>query len=107
MKAYLFKHDLPVKKFAADLKISVSYLYQLLRKERKPSLELALRIERYTHGEISVAELLEEKVDHSTVLDGYLNTERSRIEKNLKRLENRLRYLEEKFETLEKLIKRG
>lgn len=39
MKDYLFKYDLPVKKFAADLGISVSYLYQLLKKERRPSLE--------------------------------------------------------------------
>lgn len=58
MKEYLFKHNIPPKKCASDLKISVSYLYQLIRGERKPSLELAQKIEEYTQGEITVLQLL-------------------------------------------------
>ncbi|MCB1083769.1 MAG: helix-turn-helix transcriptional regulator, partial [Simkania sp.] len=47
MKDFLFRKNLTVKKFAGDLGISPSYLYQLLRGERKPSLQLAHKIEKY------------------------------------------------------------
>ncbi|WP_420421704.1 helix-turn-helix domain-containing protein [Simkania sp.] len=92
MKGYLFKYDLPVKKFASDLGISTSYLYQLLRKERKPSLELALKIEQYTNGEVTVKELIEEK--NSPI-------PKSPIEEKLKHLETHLNRLEERLNSLE------
>lgn len=107
MKEYLFKNNLPVKKLAAELKISVSYLYQLIRKERRPSLELALRIEQYTQGEVSAKELLEKKEGDLFSLDEYLNTTRNQIERNLKVFENRIQKLEEKFKALEKIVKGG
>lgn len=96
MKAYLFKYDLPVKQFASDLGISTSYLYQLLRKERKPSLELALKIEQYTNGEVSVQELLEEKLEMIA---------KNPLEEKIKCLESHLNRLEEKLNTLEKALR--
>ncbi|MCB1075662.1 MAG: helix-turn-helix domain-containing protein [Simkania sp.] len=92
MKAYLFKYDLPVKKFASDLGISTSYLYQLLKKERKPSLELALRIELYTNGEVTAKELIEGK--------GKFTPQNPIVEK-LKHLEKHLNRIEERLSTLE------
>ena len=58
MKDYLFRNNLSVKQLAADLEISPSYLYQLIRGERKPSLELAQKIEAITDGEVTVGRLL-------------------------------------------------
>lgn len=95
MKAYLFKYDLPVKQFASDLGISTSYLYQLLRKERKPSLELALKIEQYTNGEVSVQELLEEKPE--IVAKNPIEEKIKYLETHLKRLEERLSMLEDQL----------
>ncbi|QVL57926.1 MAG: helix-turn-helix transcriptional regulator [Simkaniaceae bacterium] len=58
MKDYLFRKNLSVKQLAGDLDISTSYLYQLIRGERKPSIELAQKIEDYTNGEVTLAALL-------------------------------------------------
>lgn len=58
MKDYLFKYDISVKQFAGKLGISTSYLYQLIRRERKPSIELAHKIEEITEGEVKVEQLL-------------------------------------------------
>ena len=58
MKDYLFKYDISVKQFAGKLGISTSYLYQLIRRERKPSIELAHKIEETTEGEVKVEQLL-------------------------------------------------
>ncbi len=103
MRDYLFKHDLPVKKFAADLGISASYLYQLLRKERKPSLELALKIERYTQGKVSVDELRKEGVevrssDSLSVFQKVVENKLKEIEFFLEVLDERVRILEETIE---------
>lgn len=40
---------------ASQLGISKSYLHNLCRNVRRPSLDLALRIERFTGGEIPAA----------------------------------------------------
>jgi len=58
MKEYLFRNKLTVKEFAFRLKISASYLYQLINGDRKPSLKLAQKIEEYTQGAIDVNQLL-------------------------------------------------
>lgn len=101
MKEYLFKYAIPVKRFAADLGVSASYLYQLLRKERKPSLELALKIEKVTKGELSAEDLLEDKkaqifesLDQRK--DGVKEVEEKvgLVEKELKKLKKRLKSLE-------------
>ena len=100
MKDYLFKHNIPVKKFAADLGISASYLYQLLKKERKPSLELALKIERHTKGRVSVDALrIEEKKIKSS---GSLNASEKVIESKLEAIENFVKNLDERIKMLER-----
>ena len=58
MKDYLYRKNIPVKLLAGNLGISTSYLYQIIRGERKPSIELAQRIEEYTEGEVTVGQLL-------------------------------------------------
>lgn len=99
MKDFLFKHDVPVKKCAADLGISQSYLYQLLKKERKPSLELALRIEEYTKGEVTVSDLLGEGYEIST--DNRQEFIENLIEEKLKPVEETLQYLDARLQRLE------
>lgn len=58
MKEYLFRKKITFKEFAFQLKISTSYLYQLISGDRKPSLKLAQKIEDYTQGAIDVNQLL-------------------------------------------------
>lgn len=103
MKFYLFKHNLPVKKCAADLQISTSYLYQILSKERKPSLALALKIEHYTQGEVTVNDLLGDHKDpEPQELDGcfleeikkVVDEEICPIRKYIDEIDNRLKKLE-------------
>lgn len=98
LRTYLFNRDLPVKKFAAELGISVSYLYQLLKNERKASLELALKVERITKGNVSVDELLKEEKNNSS--DG-LNASEKVIESKLKAIENLVKDLDQRVKTLE------
>jgi len=100
MRFYLFKYNLPVKKFAADLRISPSYLYQLLRKERKPSLHLALRIERYTDGEVSVEDLCVKEELVISNRQAFLDSKP--IEKRLESLEVIIKTLEERVKILER-----
>lgn len=102
MKEYLFKRNIPPKKFASDLSISVSYLYQLLRGERKPSLELAQKIEAYTDGEITALQLLgiEQEMEGHTLADKYekrlcsLEETIDQIHDTLKQIEWRISKLE-------------
>jgi len=102
MKEYLFKRNIPPKKFASDLKISVSYLYQLLRGERKPSLELAQKIEVYTKGEITVLQLLgiEQEIAKQSLVENYekrllsLEDTVDKIQSTLKQIEWRISKLE-------------
>ena len=106
MREYLFRSNIPPKQFACDLEISVSYLYQLLRGERKPSLELAQKIEAYTEGEVTVSKLLGfEKArqdnnasdfksnDYETRLSSLEETT-SKIQETLKQIEWRISRLE-------------
>ena len=58
MKGYLFRKNISIKAFAADIGISAAYLYQILRGERTPSYQLAQKIEKYTDGEVLVKNLL-------------------------------------------------
>ncbi len=101
LRTYLFNLDLPVKKFAADLGISVSYLYQLLKNERKPSLELALKIERHTQGSVSVESLRKEEKNKGS---NDLNASGKVIESKLKAVESFVKDLDKRVKTLEGVI---
>ena len=105
VRNYLFKHDLPVKKFAADLGISVSYLYQLLKKERKPSLELALKIEQHTQGNVSVDELRSDERKIKSFDNP--NVSGKVIESKLKAIEIFVKNLDKRVKTLERAINTG
>lgn len=99
MKEFLFKNNLPVKQCATDLGISASYLYQLLKKERKPSLSLALKIEQYTQGEVSISDLLEASPltppkNLPNSLDQLIETKLRSIHQSLENLDKRLTHLE-------------
>lgn len=104
MKNYLFKYDIPIKQCAGDLGISTSYLYQLLKNERKPSLALAIKIEKYTDGEVTAAELMgveEESIDYDllkehTKLEDAIDRKLEPIRKRLDFLDRRIKMIEEK-----------
>lgn len=88
---------------AADLGISASYLYQILKKERRPSLELALKIEKYTQGEVSATELIGvEKVDldHSHSMNQ--QTLEEMVEKKLEAIRERLHSMDKRLKEIEK-----
>lgn len=99
VKEYLFKKDITIKEFANLIGISTSYLYQLLRGERKPSLELAHKIEEVTEGEISVACWfsfdIKKKKPPSQVLS---------IQEALKIHEERISYIEGQFEAVKEKV---
>lgn len=102
MKTYLFKHDIPIKQCAGELGISTSYLYQLLKKERKPSLALAIKIEKYTNGEVTAAELMgveEERMDFD-LLEDHSKLE-DLIEKKLEPLRKQLAFLDKRIKKIE------
>ncbi|MGE0197768.1 MAG: helix-turn-helix domain-containing protein [Simkaniaceae bacterium] len=98
MKDYLFRKNLSVKQVAGDLSISTSYLYQLIRGERKPSLDLAQKIEALTAGEVTVAMLMGlEKKEESRTIEERLN----RLEASEEKMEGRLEALEGRLSEME------
>lgn len=46
----------PMREAAAKLGVSRPYLYDLLSEKRQPSLEVALRIEKATEGEVAITD---------------------------------------------------
>lgn len=110
MKDYLFRKNISVKQLAGDLDISTSYLYQLIRGERKPSIELAQKIEDYTKGEVTLGMLLgiTEEEKKARPFFGSLSGEHERrfssleniserFEEKLKEVEDRLLKLERRY----------
>jgi len=102
MKDYLFRENLTVKKFAADLEISTSYLYQLLREERKPSRHLAHKIEKYTKGELTVKKLLDEAQHKKMASQNGLNLETH--ENRIANLEAHDQINQSRFDLIEKRL---
>lgn len=99
MKDYLFRKNLSVKQMAGDLNISTSYLYQLIRGERKPSIELAQRIEKITSGEVTLEMLLGSEEEGMTTkrewgLSEIQSSVNEKIEERLGKIESRLTALE-------------
>lgn len=104
MKDYLFRNNLSVKQLAADLEISPSYLYQLIRGERKPSLELAQRIKTITEGEVTVGRLLgfsNEEGEDWSLHDQYVGKLQD-IENSLETLHTKIDEIESRLSKLEK-----
>lgn len=108
MKDYLFRKNLSVKQLAADLKISTSYLYQLIRGERKPSIELAQKIEEYTAGEVTLGMLLGVKGEEEKAKPYYgsISCEHERrfssLEDASEKFEGKLEEIEDRLLKLEK-----
>jgi DNA-binding XRE family transcriptional regulator len=53
LSCWLEEHRIERSAFASKLGITTEYLYRLCRNSRRPSLELALKIESVTNGKIS------------------------------------------------------
>lgn len=103
MKDYLFRKNLSVKQMAGDLKISTSYLYQLIRGERKPSMELAQRIEEITRGEVTLEMLLGIEGEEITMRRESILSESESLEyeKRFSFLENANEKIEERLDSIE------
>ena len=100
MRAYLSKNDIPVKMFAAELGISMSYLYQLLKKERRPSIELARKIEKITNGELTVDALRGDAKDYD--LFSPCPAREQIIESKIETIHGALKILDQRIYKLEK-----
>lgn len=105
MKDYIFRKNLSVKQLASALAISTSYLYQLIRGERKPSLELAQKIEDFTSGEITVGKLLGFKEEGNSLDAKHLHDKCEErialLESSGTRFSERLELFEERLSRLE------
>ena len=106
MKDYLFRKNLTVKRFAGELGISTSYMYQLLRGERKPSLQLAHKIEKYSRGEFAVQRLPDEALNMKSSSYSELDVkhELETKEKRLSDLESREESIKGRFDLIEKRL---
>lgn len=61
LREYLFHNSIEQKSFAAQLGISMSMLSRIKTGDRKPSVDVAKRIERATGKKVTAASLLKEK----------------------------------------------
>ncbi len=105
MKGYLLRNNITVKQFASDLGISTSYLYQLLRGERKPSLELAYRIEKHTEGEVTAGSLLSLDIQFSGLKEGQTTQDHlDELEARQERSSYRFSHLEDRVTRLERQV---
>ena len=103
MKDYLFRKNLSVKQLASDLRISPSYLYQLIRGERKPSLDLAQKIETLTEGEVTVGRLLgfnENASDYYTLHEQY-QQKMAYVEESITEIHEKIEDFESRISKLE------
>ena len=58
LREYLFKHRKTQTEMAKQLGVSTNHLSQIVRNERRPSIELAIKIEKLTEGEVTKEELI-------------------------------------------------
>jgi len=65
LKEYLKQSKIKRQSFSDDLKIHYMHLNNIIRKTRRPSADLALRIEQATNGAVTLRELLFPKGDNS------------------------------------------
>lgn len=103
MKDFIFRKNLSVKQLASDLEISPSYLYQLIRGERKPSLDLAQKIEIITGGEVTVGRLLgfkEQTPDYFTLHEQY-HQKMTDVEESIVEIHERIEQFESRISKLE------
>jgi DNA-binding transcriptional regulator YdaS (Cro superfamily) len=57
LKAYMFEHRITCRTMANQLNIHEMYLSSIKNKKRKPSIDLAEKIEILTGGEVTVKEI--------------------------------------------------
>lgn len=58
LQAHMDAHGLKDKQVASDLQIARSFVSQIRRSQREPSLKLAVAIQRWSSGAVTPAELL-------------------------------------------------
>lgn len=58
LKDYLTKKGIPIKDFGKTLNLSKPHVYALVRGVKKPSLELAVLIEKVTENEVNPRDFL-------------------------------------------------
>uniref|UniRef100_UPI00345C561D helix-turn-helix transcriptional regulator n=1 Tax=Roseovarius sp. BRH_c41 TaxID=1629709 RepID=UPI00345C561D len=61
LDTYLKSVKCTQRQFAAKLNVSPSYLNEIVKGTKSPSLSLAIRIENETGGEVAVASLLSQQ----------------------------------------------
>jgi DNA-binding transcriptional regulator YdaS (Cro superfamily) len=54
---YLFRNKITKTSFADKIGVHRNYLHQILRKERAPSPQLAIKIEKETNGAVTKEQL--------------------------------------------------
>lgn len=106
MKEYLFRDNLTVKEFAFQLGISASYFYQLIKRERKPSLKLAQKIEKITQGVVDLNQLVDGESPFGLlgVEDRYRENDLQNFQKRLLEIENKFILYNKRFSLIEKRI---
>ena len=58
LEEYLRKNKIRHRAFAKDVDISQAHVSLIIKGERRPSVEVAKRVEKTTNGDVSAAELL-------------------------------------------------
>ena len=58
LEEYLFRHRIKKSHFAIGLGIAPGHFYAILAKRRRPSVNLAIKIEEMTDGKVSKEEVL-------------------------------------------------
>jgi len=64
LRDYLYFERKTLRELAKELHIDARYLGRIKNKQFRPSLRLALDIERLTEGKVTAKELLEDKYEH-------------------------------------------